>query len=215
MIGIILSILALVTAWLVMQRRPEHWPVVLVFGASLLYSLATGEGFRPGERSALALLSLIPLATALTYIRAWEAPRWIETTLVIGWLVLAGLTGFAPHPAEWWDLATIGPYAVSTCIGIAALLQWCGPSLASRRRRARWLRGEHVSLPVYVPLEWTITRRIAVLWLVGDFVGLILSKFYPPPLERWGQIQLAMIAIAQAWWIIRESRSVASAPRVV
>lgn len=209
----ILSVVALALSWLVMRKHPAHWPVVLVFGATVLYSLAMGEGFRVGERSALALLSLIPLATSITYIRAWEAPQWIETSLVIGWLILAGLTGYAPHPAEWWDLATIGPYAVSTCVGIAALLQWCGPSLASRRRRARYLRGEHVRLPIYVPLEWTITRRIAALWLVGDFLGLILSKLYPPPLEHWGQVQLALISIAQMWWIILETRSVISAPR--
>lgn len=211
MTAIILSLLALATSIPVALKRREHGWIVGVLAATLLYS-AVGDHM--SERGDMVLRALIPLATSLAYVVVWEAPHRAHVVRALGyaWSWLIACVLWSPSIADWWGVVSIGPCVVSVIVGAVCLARWCGPSLLSARRYRLYVRHEHARLPIYAPVEWTITTRVAAFWLLGDAAALLLAWKASTMLKYEGMTELALLALYQAWWLIRETRST-SAPR--
>lgn len=206
MIGLICASLVFVTALLVTLRHRPHWPLCAALGMSTLYAGAFNldRWLRPDDPSphaTLALFACVALASGLAYLRVWAWEPGETSGLLASIAILIG-AGVVRGDALGWQMATWGPFAVSSVMGGLALWRWLG----SWGNDPPTYRATYDGRDIMDPPRnlWTITTRIALILLVSDVAMLLFIPW--PGVQMWqGRMSALVVAGMQAMWFVRQT----------
>lgn len=204
--GLIYAAAPLVAACLVARRERTHQPVTLALGASALYSVAALPALAShlDPRALLGLFALVAVASGQAYARAFGW-RWTELNVTrLGWalIVVAGALALVWPRASLWDVATWGPFVVSSVVGGLAVWAWW----RSREWRvmAYWAgRGPgDGKAREHDLLSTTIAQRCALVLLASDVCMLAFVRW--PGVQAWqGRAAALAVTIVQVAWLVR------------
>lgn len=222
MIGLVVSLLAFLTAALAARTEPRHGP----FALALLYGLICSgaalfdASLSESDQSPIALLillAIVSLEMGWAYQRAWHW-RPLEGLLLAS--TIAGLVALGiAWPERYWDLATWGPIVASAIAGGVALTRWW-----RGREQAvigYWARrdvqaGYRVGRPRAMAHDlsfahWSFTQRVALVLLAGDVAGMLFARW--PDVYYWQGRAIALLVTGmQGWWLWQRRRDAKTQP---
>lgn len=216
MTGLIYAATPLAAACLVARREPAHRPVALALGASALYSVAAlpTVASHLDPRALLGLFTLVAVASGRAYARAFGW-RWTEPNVSrLGWALIAvvGALAFMWPRASVWEVATWGPFVVSSVVGGLAVWAWGWAKFHNERKVAAYFgrRFDEDGAPISVhdlrlPEPATITQRCALVLLASDVCMLAFVRW--PGVQAWqGRAAAMAVSVVQIVWLIKERK---------